>query len=51
LTEPKLSEGLSGDIAIVGMAVNLPGAPTLEAFWNNLRERCRKHFPRSTPRR
>ena len=37
MTERKLSDGSSGDIAIVGMAVNLPGAPTLEDFWNNLR--------------
>ncbi len=26
------------DIAIVGMAVNVPGARTVEAFWNNLRD-------------
>jgi len=27
----------SGDIAIVGMAADLPGAPSVETFWNNLR--------------
>jgi acyl transferase domain-containing protein len=26
------------DIAIVGMAVNVPGAATVQAFWNNLRD-------------
>jgi acyl transferase domain-containing protein/acyl carrier protein len=28
----------SGDIAIVGMAVNVPGADGVEAYWHNLRE-------------
>ena len=32
------NESAAGDIAIVGMAVDLPGAPTLDAFWQLLSE-------------
>ncbi|MYR24561.1 beta-ketoacyl synthase N-terminal-like domain-containing protein [Streptomyces sp. SID6137] len=28
-------------VAIVGMAVLLPGARGLDAYWHNLRSRCR----------
>ncbi|MBB3713099.1 acyl transferase domain-containing protein/thioesterase domain-containing protein [Limimaricola variabilis] len=37
-----------GDIAITGMAVDLPGAGTLDAFWEMLRER-RSAIRRLTP--
>ena len=32
------AEPVGNDIAIIGMAGRLPGAPDLEAFWNNLRD-------------
>ncbi|MEQ6204073.1 beta-ketoacyl synthase N-terminal-like domain-containing protein [Sulfitobacter sp. HNIBRBA2951] len=37
LQSGKISVG-SDDIAIVGMAVNVPGADTVAAFWDNLRD-------------
>ena len=30
------SSGTSAPVAIVGMAVLLPGAPNLDAYWRNL---------------
>jgi acyl transferase domain-containing protein/thioesterase domain-containing protein/acyl carrier protein len=33
-----ITQGKRGDIAIVGMAVRLPGAGSLAAYWDNLRD-------------
>ena len=37
MTNPKNFKPSSDDIAIVGMAINVPGAGSLEAYWDNLR--------------
>jgi acyl transferase domain-containing protein/acyl carrier protein len=38
VTSEYKQSGGEDPIAIVGMAVDLPGAPTVNAFWNNLRD-------------
>ncbi|MGR3501865.1 type I polyketide synthase [Pseudaestuariivita sp.] len=37
MTDQTQSPDTSGDIAIVGMAAHLPGAPDIGAYWENLR--------------
>ncbi|MEP3443097.1 MAG: beta-ketoacyl synthase N-terminal-like domain-containing protein [Sulfitobacter sp.] len=36
--QDRKASGAGDDIAIVGMAVNVPGAQTVAAFWDNLRD-------------